>query len=47
MLLTSLQNLGFTSYEARVYAALVKNENATVSTFTQILEFLMPLFTVH
>ncbi|MDY0387597.1 MAG: helix-turn-helix domain-containing protein [Methanolobus sp.] len=31
MLLTSLQNLGFTSYEAKVFVALVKNENATVS----------------
>ncbi len=31
MLLTSLQNLGFTSYEARVFIALVKNESATVS----------------
>ncbi|WP_407282598.1 helix-turn-helix domain-containing protein [Methanolobus sp. WCC1] len=29
--MTSLQNLGFTSYEAKVYAALVKNESATVS----------------
>ncbi len=32
ILLTSLQNLGFTSYEAKVYVALVKNESATVST---------------
>ncbi len=31
MLLTSLQNLGFTSYEAKVFVALVKNESATVS----------------
>lgn len=32
MLLESLQNLGFTSYEARVLAALMKNKRATVST---------------
>ncbi|WP_340818767.1 helix-turn-helix domain-containing protein [Methanolobus sp. WCC4] len=32
ILFISLQNLGFTSYEAKVYAALVKNESATVST---------------
>ncbi|WMW22472.1 helix-turn-helix domain-containing protein [Methanolobus mangrovi] len=32
MLLTSLQKLGFTSYEAKVFVALVKNESATVST---------------
>ncbi|WMW24592.1 helix-turn-helix domain-containing protein [Methanolobus sediminis] len=32
MIFTSLQNLGFTSYEAKVYVALVRNENATVST---------------
>jgi sugar-specific transcriptional regulator TrmB len=32
MIITSLQNLGFTSYEAKVYVALVRNENATVST---------------
>ena len=29
--MTSLQKLGFTSYEAKVYVALVKNECATVS----------------
>jgi sugar-specific transcriptional regulator TrmB len=32
MIVTSLQNLGFTSYEAKVYVALVRNETATVST---------------
>nr|WP_292467783.1 helix-turn-helix domain-containing protein [Methanolobus sp.] len=31
MLLTSLQNLGLTSYEAKVFIALIKNECATVS----------------
>ncbi|MBP1908756.1 TrmB family transcriptional regulator [Methanolobus bombayensis] len=31
MIITSLQNLGFTSYEAKVYVALVRNGNATVS----------------
>jgi sugar-specific transcriptional regulator TrmB len=32
MIITSLQNLGFTSYEAKVYVALIRNETATVST---------------
>lgn len=32
MLSTSFQNLGFTSYEARVFIALVKNECAIVSS---------------
>ncbi|WP_407355939.1 TrmB family transcriptional regulator [Methanolobus sp. WCC5] len=32
MLLASLRKLGFTSYEAKVYVALVKHETATVST---------------
>jgi sugar-specific transcriptional regulator TrmB len=32
MIVTSLQNLGFTSYEAKVYVALIRNETATVST---------------
>jgi sugar-specific transcriptional regulator TrmB len=32
MLLASLRKLGFTSYEAKVYVALVKHEAATVST---------------
>jgi sugar-specific transcriptional regulator TrmB len=31
-LLTSLQNIGFTSYEARVFVALVQNKSATVAT---------------
>ncbi|WP_135390103.1 TrmB family transcriptional regulator [Methanolobus halotolerans] len=34
MLLESLQNIGLTSYEARVFVALVKNEAATVSTLS-------------
>lgn len=34
ILIESLQGIGFTSYEARVFAALVKNENATVSTLS-------------
>ncbi|MDK2940001.1 MAG: HTH-type transcriptional regulator, sugar sensing transcriptional regulator [Methanolobus sp.] len=32
MIVTSLQNFGFTSYEAKVYVALIRNETATVST---------------
>lgn len=34
LLIDSLQNIGFTSYEARVFAALMKNETATVSTLS-------------
>ncbi|WP_406659587.1 helix-turn-helix domain-containing protein [Methanolobus sp. ZRKC3] len=32
MLLESLQNIGFTSYEAKVFVSLVKNKDATVAT---------------
>ncbi|MDW7731228.1 MAG: helix-turn-helix domain-containing protein [Methanolobus sp.] len=32
VLIESLQDIGFTSYEARVFASLMKNEIATVST---------------